>query len=78
MYCALPDAVALNYDLNRAVGFDETGFLKTAGMPYRTQGWDFFSRGAPSIATSIIPIASPIPTARPRSRPRPAAAGRAA
>jgi hypothetical protein len=44
-YCAPPDAVALNYGLNRAVGFDETGFLKTADLPYRTQGWDFFLAG---------------------------------
>ena len=44
-YCAPPDAVALNYGLNRAIGFDETGFLKTADLPYRTQAWDFFLAG---------------------------------
>jgi hypothetical protein len=44
-YCAPPDAVALNYGLKRAIGFDETGFLKTADLPYRTQGWDFFLAG---------------------------------
>ncbi len=44
-YCAPPDAVALNYGLNRVVGFDETGFLKTADLPYRTDGWDFFLAG---------------------------------
>jgi Cellulase (glycosyl hydrolase family 5) len=44
-YCAPPNAVSLNYGLNRPVAFDETGFVKTADLPYRTQGWDFFLAG---------------------------------
>jgi hypothetical protein len=44
-YCAPPDAVALNNGSNRVIGFDETGFLGTADLPYRTQGWDFFLAG---------------------------------
>ena len=31
--------------LNRAVGFDETGFRGTADLPYRTDAWDFLIAG---------------------------------
>ncbi len=44
-YCAPPDAVAQNYGLDRAVGFDETGFRGTADLPYRTEAWDFLIAG---------------------------------
>ena len=44
-YCSPPDAVAMNYGLNRAVGFDETGFRGTADLPYRTDAWDFLIAG---------------------------------
>ncbi len=44
-YCSPPDAVAMNYGLNRAVGFDETGFRGTADLPYRTDAWDFLVAG---------------------------------
>jgi len=44
-YCSPPDAVAFNFGLDRAVGFDETGFRGQADRPYRTDGWDFFAAG---------------------------------
>ena len=44
-YCSPPDAVAQNYGLGRAVGFDETGFRGTADRPYRTDAWDFLIAG---------------------------------
>jgi hypothetical protein len=44
-YAAPPDAVAVNFGLNRPVGFDETGFRGTADLPYRTDGWDFLLAG---------------------------------
>lgn len=44
-YCSPPDAVGQNYGLNRAVGFDETGFRGTADLPYRTDAWDFLIAG---------------------------------
>jgi hypothetical protein len=44
-YCSPPDAVALNYGLGRAVGFDETGFRGTGDRPYRTDAWDFLIAG---------------------------------
>ena len=37
--------MALNYGLDRAVGFDETGFRGTADLPYRTEAWDFLLAG---------------------------------
>jgi hypothetical protein len=44
-YSTPPDSVAMNYDLKRAVGDDETGFKGTADLPYRTEGWDFILAG---------------------------------
>ena len=44
-YCSPPDAVALNYGLNRPVGFDESGFRGAADLPYRTEAWDFLTAG---------------------------------
>ena len=44
-YCSPPDAVAQNYHLDRAIGFDETGFRGTADRPYRTDAWDFLIAG---------------------------------
>ena len=44
-YCSPPDAVAMNYVLNRAVGFDETGFRGQADRSYRTDAWDFLIAG---------------------------------
>lgn len=44
-YATPPDTVALNYDLKRPIGDDETGFRGTADLPYRLEGWDFFLAG---------------------------------
>jgi hypothetical protein len=44
-YAAPPDAVAVNFGLNRPIGFDETGFRGTGDLPYRTEGWDFLLAG---------------------------------
>jgi hypothetical protein len=44
-YSTPPSSVALNYDLNRAIGDDETGFKGTADLPYRGEGWDFIVAG---------------------------------
>ncbi len=44
-YAAPPNAVAENYSLHRAIGFDETGFKGSADLPYRTEGWDFLMAG---------------------------------
>lgn len=44
-YSRPPESVRLNYDLNKAIGNNETGFDGTADAPYRIQGWDFIIAG---------------------------------
>jgi PA14 domain/Cellulase (glycosyl hydrolase family 5) len=44
-YAVPPDAVALNYDLNKVIGDNETGFRGTADDPYRMEAWDFIVAG---------------------------------
>ncbi len=44
-YSRPPDSVQLNYGLNRAISFDETGFDGTGDATYRVQGWDFLAAG---------------------------------
>ena len=44
-YAAPPDAVAINYHLNKVIGDNETGFRGTNDAPYRTEAWDFMIAG---------------------------------
>ncbi len=44
-YATPPDAVALNYHLNKVIGDNETGFRGTNNAPYRMEGWDFIMAG---------------------------------
>jgi hypothetical protein len=44
-YATPPDAVAMNYALNKVIGDDETGFRGTDDTPYRTEAWDFVIAG---------------------------------
>jgi hypothetical protein len=44
-YAWLPDTVALNYGLNRAIGDNETGFKGTGDTHYRMEGWEFILAG---------------------------------
>jgi hypothetical protein len=44
-YSRPPDAVAMNYGLNKAIGMNETGFDGRADATYRIQGWDFLMAG---------------------------------
>ncbi len=44
-YAKPPDTVAENYDLNRVIGDDETGFAGSEAKPYRLEGWDFIIAG---------------------------------
>jgi hypothetical protein len=44
-YARPPDAVGMNYGLNRPIGMNETGFDGTADSPYRIQAWDFVLAG---------------------------------
>jgi len=44
-YCYPPDAVAMNYHLNKAIGENETGFRGKDDVLYRTEGWDFIIAG---------------------------------
>jgi hypothetical protein len=42
---ASPESVRLNYGLNKAIAYDETGFADTSDRKYRTEGWDFILAG---------------------------------
>ncbi|MCS7025079.1 MAG: glycoside hydrolase family 5 protein [Bryobacteraceae bacterium] len=44
-YARPPVTVALNYDWNRVIAFDETGFDGTMDAAYRIQGWEFLIAG---------------------------------
>jgi len=44
-YSRPPDAVALNWKLDRAIGNNETGFDGGADATYRIQGWEFLMAG---------------------------------
>ena len=44
-YASPPDAVAINYQLNRVIGDNETGFRGTNDAPYRMEAWDFLMAG---------------------------------
>jgi hypothetical protein len=44
-YASPPDTVAMNYQLNRVIGDNETGFRGTNDLPYRAEGWSFILSG---------------------------------
>jgi hypothetical protein len=44
-YATPPDAVALNYALNKPIGDNETGFRGTDDFQYRREAWDFIIAG---------------------------------
>jgi hypothetical protein len=44
-YCKPPDAVGLNYALNKPIAFDESGFRGSKDRPYRSEAWDFIVAG---------------------------------
>jgi len=44
-YATPPETVAMNYELNKAIGDNETGFKGTANTHYRMEGWEFILAG---------------------------------
>lgn len=44
-YATPPYAVVQNYDLNKVIGDNETGFKGTADAVYRREGWEFILAG---------------------------------
>ena len=44
-HAATPDAVRLNYGLNKVIADDETGGSDRSDRKYRTEGWDFLLAG---------------------------------
>jgi hypothetical protein len=44
-YATPPDAVKQNFDLNKVLADDETGFRGKGELPYRTEAWDFLLAG---------------------------------
>ncbi len=44
-YCVPPDVVAMNYDLARVIGENETGFRGKDDLLYRTEAWAFLLAG---------------------------------
>ena len=44
-YCVPPDVVAMNHDLDRVIGENETGFRGSDDVLYRTEAWAFLLAG---------------------------------
>lgn len=44
-YASPPDAVAMNYGLNKVIGDNETGFKGTGDAHYRMEAWEFILAG---------------------------------
>ena len=44
-YAKPPVTVGMNYDLNKVIGDNETGFNGISDVQYRTEAWDFFVAG---------------------------------
>ncbi|MEI7730832.1 MAG: hypothetical protein WCO56_14760 [Verrucomicrobiota bacterium] len=44
-YASPPEAVAMNYALNKVIGNNETGFKGTNDATYRREGWEFILAG---------------------------------
>jgi hypothetical protein len=44
-YATPPDAVGMNYALNKVIGDNETGFKGTNDAPYRIEAWEFIVAG---------------------------------
>ncbi|MBE7500725.1 MAG: hypothetical protein HS113_10550 [Verrucomicrobiales bacterium] len=44
-YAYPPDTVAMNYDLGKVIGDNETGFRGTSDLPYRVEAWSFLLAG---------------------------------
>jgi len=44
-YATPPDAVTQNFELNKVIADDETGFKGTGDATYRMEAWDFFLAG---------------------------------
>ncbi len=44
-YATPPDTVAMNYELDKVIGDNETGFRGTNNAPYRMEAWDFVVAG---------------------------------
>ena len=44
-YAWPPDAVRMNYGLNKVIGDNETGFKGTSDLPYRREAWAFILAG---------------------------------
>jgi hypothetical protein len=44
-YAYPPETVAMNYDLGKVIGDNETGFRGTNDLPYRVEAWSFLLAG---------------------------------
>jgi hypothetical protein len=44
-YAVPPEAVTINFELNKVIGDNETGFRGTADRPYRSEAWEFLLAG---------------------------------
>jgi len=44
-YCTPPDTVAMNFQWDKVIGENETGFRGREDILYRTEGWDFLLAG---------------------------------
>ena len=71
-YCNPPDAAKLNWELNKPIGYDETGFRGTGDAVYRGHGWEFLLAGGavydhldysftPDAENGTAPVGDPTP-----------------
>ena len=71
-YCNPPDAVKQNWNLNKPIGYDETGFRGTGDAVYRVHGWEFLMAGGavydhldysftPDAEGGTAPVSDPTP-----------------
>jgi Family of unknown function (DUF6298)/Cellulase (glycosyl hydrolase family 5) len=44
-YASPPDTVAMNWELKKVIGDNETGFRGTNDLPYRVEAWEFILAG---------------------------------
>jgi hypothetical protein len=44
-YASPPETLAMNYNLNKVIGDNETGFRGTNDLPYRVEAWSFILAG---------------------------------
>ena len=64
-YCTPPEAVKMNYGLNKLIGENETGFRGKHDFLYRSEGWDFLLAGGGTLQQPRLLVHRRTPRGRP-------------